>query len=144
MGLIENIGVKGRLEEEFDFDIVDEFIDHFDIITSHLDLVITALENYKSKEKVDELFRFFHNIKSATAYLKLENIHYLAEIAEEVMEALRKSIDNLSVEVVDWLFLVSEQFRVWLEELEEDADEFSKLNADILNVPEIIWQLENS
>ena len=143
MGLVKNLGIRGKLEEEFDFDIVDEFIDHFDIITSHLDLVITALENYESREKVDELFRFFHNIKSATGYLKLENIRGLAEIAEEVMEALRKNIDALSAEIIDWLFLVSEQFMTWKEELEEDESEFSPMNEEILNIPEIIWHLEN-
>jgi len=144
MGLVKKLGVRSKLEEEFDYDIVDEFIDHFDIIISHLDLVITALENYKSMEKVDELFRFFHNIKSATGYLNIENIHYLSIIAEEVMEGLRKNIDGLSIEVIDWLFLVSEQFEVWLEELEEDELEFSEMNEKILDIPEIIWQLEKN
>jgi len=138
------MGIRKRLEEEYDYDIVEEFIDHFDIMCGSMELAIIALENGNHElEKVHELFRIVHNIKSASGYFNLKDLNYLAQISEEVIEALRFDISNLSIEVIDWLFAVSDQFRSWYEQLEDDDENLEDIRTEVLNIPEIIWQLES-
>ena len=131
------MGIRARLEEEYDYDIVDEFLDHLDIMTEAMEPTIIALEKEDGRsEMINELFRIFHNIKSASGFLKIERIHLLSELAEELMESVRQNPNSLSEEIIDWLLLVNDQFRVWYTQLEND-DELKDINPKILNVPEI-------
>ncbi|SFP68931.1 Hpt domain-containing protein [Hydrogenimonas thermophila] len=131
------MGIRARLEEEYDYDIVDEFLDHLDIMTEAMEPTIIALENEASRiEMINELFRIFHNIKSASGFLKIDRIHLLSELAEDLMESVRQNPNSLSEEIIDWLLLVNDQFRAWYTQLEND-DELKDINPKILNVPEI-------
>jgi len=131
------MGIRTRLEAEYDFDIVDEFLDHLDIMTEAMEPTVIALEKEDGRiERINELFRIFHNIKSASGFLKVERVHLLSELAEDLMESVRKKPDALSEEMIDWLLLVSDQFRNWYSQLEND-EEFEDINPKILNVPEI-------
>ena len=131
------MGDRTRLEEEFDYDVVDEFIDHFDIMIEVMEPIIIALEKENEKlEKINELFRIFHNIKSATGFLKIDQINHLSEIAEDLMESIRKNPNTLSEKLIDWLLLVTDQFRAWHKQLEDD-EELEDINPKILNRPEI-------
>jgi len=131
------MGARTRLEEEFDYDVVDEFIDHFDIMIEVMEPIIIALEKENEKlEKINELFRIFHNIKSATGFLKIDQINHLSEIAEDLMESIRKNPNTLSEKLIDWLLLVTDQFRAWHKQLEDD-EELEDINPKILNRPEI-------
>jgi two-component system chemotaxis sensor kinase CheA len=130
------MGIRTRLEQQFDYDIVDEFLDHFDIMTEMMEPSIVALENASVRsDKINELFRIFHNIKSAASFLKLERIHLLAELAEEMMERLRADENAADEKVIDWLLLVSDQMRAWYLELSEDG-ELESIDPKILNIPE--------
>jgi len=68
--------------------------------------------------------------------LKIERIHLLSELAEDLMESVRQNPNSLSEEIIDWLLLVNDQFRVWYTQLEND-EELKDINPKILNVPEI-------
>ncbi len=130
------MGIRTRLEQQFDYDIVDEFLDHFDVMTEVMEPSIVALENVSVRsDKINELFRIFHNIKSAASFLKLERIHLLAELAEEMMERLRADENAVDEKVIDWLLLVSDQMRAWYLELSEDG-ELESIDPKILNIPE--------
>ncbi|WP_456322627.1 Hpt domain-containing protein [Hydrogenimonas sp.] len=130
------MGIKKRLEEEYDYEVVDEFIDHFDIMTEVMEPTIIALDaSFVEKERIDELFRIFHNIKSATSYLKIERIYLLAELAEEEMERIRSNPASVDENVIDWLLLVSDQMRKWYKELMADED-LTPIDPKILNLPE--------
>jgi two-component system chemotaxis sensor kinase CheA len=87
------------------------------------------------EEKVNELFRIFHNIKSATSFLKLERIHLLAELSEEVMESLRSGTRSVDDEIIDWLLIVSDQMRQWYEEISTNRD-LSSTDPRIIELPE--------
>ncbi len=129
------MGIRTELERQFDYDIVDEFLDHFDIMTEVMEPSIIALENPKTKEeKIHELFRIFHNIKSAASFLKLERIQLLAELAEETMERLRSGERPVTPEVVDWLLLVNDQMRLWYRQIAND-EELSDTDPRILQIP---------
>jgi len=130
------MGIRTALEREYDYDIVDEFLDHFDIMTEVMEPSIIALENERMREeKINELFRIFHNIKSAASFLKLERIQLLAELGEEMMERLREDPGKVTAETVDWLLLVSDQMRRWYAELSEDG-RLEDTDPKILNMPE--------
>ena len=129
------MGIRTTLEQNFDYDIVDEFLDHFDIMTEVMEPAIISLENPKVREeKINELFRIFHNIKSATGFLKLERIHLLAELAEEVMEKLRSGGREVTPDVVDWLLLINDQMRAWYRQIADD-EELGDTDPRILEIP---------
>ncbi len=131
------MGIRNRLERQFDYDIVDEFLDHFDVMTEVMEPTIISLENEGLREeKINELFRIFHNIKSASSFLKIDRLHLLSELAEETMERLRENPDAVSEETIDWLLLVSDQFRSWYTEISSDG-ELEDINPEILIVPRI-------
>ncbi len=131
------MGIRNRLERQFDYDIVDEFLDHFDVMTEVMEPTIISLENEGLREeKINELFRIFHNIKSASSFLKIDRLHLLSELAEETMERLRENPDAVNEETIDWLLLVSDQFRSWYTEISSDG-ELEDINPEILIVPRI-------
>ncbi len=131
------MGIRNRLERQFDYDIVDEFLDHFDVMTEVMEPTIISLENEGLREeKINELFRIFHNIKSASSFLKIDRLHLLSELAEETMERLRENPDAVNEETIDWLLLVSDQFRSWYTEISSDG-ELEDINPEILLVPRI-------
>jgi len=106
-------------------------------MTEAMEPAIIALENEKSRsEMINELFRIFHNIKSASGFLKIERMHLLSELAEEFMDSVRQNQDSISESFIDWLLLVNDQFRAWYKQLEND-EEFKDTNPKILNIPEI-------
>ncbi|BDY12628.1 Hpt domain-containing protein [Hydrogenimonas cancrithermarum] len=130
------MGIRKRLEEQFDYDIVDEFLDHLDVMTEAMEPLIVALEKEEGRrERIDELFRIFHNIKSASSFLKIERVYLLAELAEETMQRLRNDPSHIGEAMVDWLLLVSDQFRTWYVQMADDG-ELGNINPEILNVPE--------
>ena len=132
------MGIRKQLEAEFDYDIVDEFLDHLDIMTEAMEPAIIALENKESRsERINELFRIFHNIKSASGFLKIERTHLLSELAEELMDSVRQNQDSISESFINWLLLINDQFQIWYRQLENDDEEFKDTNTKILNVPEI-------
>ena len=130
------MGIRAQLEQQYDYDIVDEFLDHFDIMTEVMEPAIIAMENEEVRqEKINELFRIFHNIKSASSFLKLERIQLLAELAEEMMERLRNEPEKADAATVDWLLLVSDQMRRWFTQISND-ETLEDTDPKILNIPE--------
>ncbi len=131
------MGIRNQLERQFDYDIVDEFLDHFDVMTEVMEPTIISLEKREQREdKINELFRIFHNIKSASSFLKIDRLHLLSELAEETMERLREDPSLVSDELIDWLLLVSDQFRAWYTEISSDG-ELEDIDPKILLVPKV-------
>ena len=133
------MGVRRRLESSYDYEIVDEFLDHFDVMTEVMEPTIIAIENAsdpeKRREKIDELFRLFHNIKSASAFLKIERLNLLAELAEEMVYRLRDDPASVDSRVIDWLLAVHDQMRHWYEQIAAD-EELEETDPNLLKLPE--------
>jgi two-component system chemotaxis sensor kinase CheA len=129
------MAILDRLYEEFDFEIVDEFVNQWDYIIDEIDLVIENLEktdNYK--ESVDELFRIFHSLKSATAFLKLYRINIFTKLVEDILDSARKK-DKATDEFIDWMFLASGQIAKWYREITHNQ-ELSPIDGRLLKIPE--------
>jgi two-component system chemotaxis sensor kinase CheA len=130
------MGVYSALEGEFDYEIVEEFLSHFTIMSEALERLIVGLKHEeKYLVNINEIFRIFHNIKSATAYLKITPIQKLVTLGEEILQECRLVEGRGSEELINWLILVSDQLNLYKEDLESDADDFSPLNHLIIKLP---------
>ena len=131
------MGVLNNLYENFDSEIVEEFLMMLDVTEDNIDIIIDDLKvDYENS--INDLFRLFHNLKSATAYLQLKRIHNFAHFVENVLQNARnKKLDEEKLQqLIDWLFVVSEQFHEWYRNITGDS-ELAPLNPKILKIPKI-------
>ncbi len=130
------MGLYTQLEIDFDLDIVEDFINHYSIMCENMEPLIINLNKQENfEENIRELFRIFHNLKSAGGFLKLDPIVKLATLSEDVCEEARVLEGPASEEFIDWLLLISDQFEVYRKDIENDAEFFSMLNPLIIKVP---------
>lgn len=116
------MGVRKLLEENFDYEIVDEFLDHFSRVTDEIEMLTIQLEKPEFYARnVDELFRIFHNVKSATGYLKVEVIQKFSMNVENLLELMRKVEGPAPTHIVDWLLACDDLMSRWNEELKADT-----------------------
>lgn len=131
------MGIRSELEANFDFEIIDEFLDHFAIMTEIMEPLIVDLgiaDRYG--KSVEELFRIFHNIKSASGYLQIEPMNRLAMFVEDALELLRKRQGPANDETINWLISVADMFMQWQEDLKMD-NELSKISFNLLILPDM-------
>jgi two-component system chemotaxis sensor kinase CheA len=130
------MGIYSQLEIDFDLDIVEDFVNHFAVMCENLEpLIINLNKPEKYEENIGELFRIFHNLKSAGGFLKLDPIVKLSTLSEDVAEEARVIDGPASEEFIDWLLLISDQFEAYRQDVEQDAEYFSMLNPLIIKVP---------
>ena len=130
------MGLYTQLEIDFDLDIVEDFINHYSIMCENMEPLIISLNKQENfEENIRELFRIYHNLKSAGGFLKLDPIVKLATLSEDVCEEARMLDGPASEEFIDWLLLISDQFETYRKDIEHDAEYFSMLNPLIIKVP---------
>lgn len=131
------MGVRSNLDASFDFEIVDEFYDHYTMMVENMEVMIIDLSKATMyKRSLDELFRVFHNIKSASGYLKITSMNKLASFVEDTLDALRASQNPITQETIDWLLEISDMFAKWQEDIKLDK-ELSKINFSLLKLPDL-------
>jgi len=131
------MGIRSDLEASFDFEIIDEFFDHYSLMVDSMEVMIIDLHKPEMYHRsVDELFRVFHNIKSASGYLKIESMNKLASFVEDTLEELRKSDKVASKETIDWLLEISDMFAAWNDDLKQD-NILSKVKFSLLKLPDL-------
>ncbi|MDD3324340.1 MAG: Hpt domain-containing protein [Sulfurospirillaceae bacterium] len=130
------MGILAQMEVDFDLELVEDFVSHYAIMCENIEpLVIGLGKKEKYVENIGELFRIFHNIKSASGFLKLMPIVKLATLCEEVAEEARTVKGPATEEFIDWLLLVSDQFEKYRQDIENDAEYFSILEPLIIKLP---------
>jgi len=131
------MGIRSDLEESFDFDIVDEFLDHYALMVESMEIMIIDLSKPSMyKRSVDELFRVFHNIKSASGYLKIVPMNRLSSFVEDALETLRTKDGVISNETTQWLLNISDMFASWNDDFINDR-ELSKIKFSLLKLPDL-------
>jgi two-component system chemotaxis sensor kinase CheA len=129
------MGIRSDLDSNFDFEIVDEFLDHYSMMVDSMEVMITDLEKpSKYRRSVDELFRVFHNIKSASGFLKITPMSKLAAFVEDALEQLRKMDELPGEDTVTWLLAISDMFAQWQDDLKLD-NELSHIKYSLLKLP---------
>lgn len=135
----KNMGILAQLEVDFDIEIVEDFISHYAIMCENMEPLVIGLNKIERYEdNIGELFRIFHNMKSAAGFLKLEPIIKLATLCEDVVEEARILKGPASEEFIDWLLLVGDQFEKYRKDVEQDAEYFTVLNPLIIKVPFVL------
>ena len=131
------MGVRSDLGANFDYEIVDEFLDHYSMMVDSMEVMIIDLSKPNMyKRSTDELFRVFHNIKSASGYLKIVPMNKLASFVEDTLEELRKRNTPISKETVDWLLEISDMFATWHDDLKLD-NELTHVKFSLLKLPDL-------
>ncbi len=131
------MGVRRELEANFDFEIVDEFLDHYAMMVEVMEgLVVSLSRPEQYGRSVDELFRIFHNIKSASNFLQLEPIIRLSTFVEDALEQMRGYPGPANEDVINWLLEICDMFTQWQEDLKLD-NELSKIKFSLLKLPDL-------
>jgi two-component system chemotaxis sensor kinase CheA len=126
--------IQDYLYSEFDSNIVEEFLMMLDIMEDTLDLTIERLYN-DYEDAINDLFRMFHNLKSATGFLKIKRIHNFAHFVEDILDKAREK-QQANDDLIDWLFKVANQFHEWYGNIDRN-EELAPLHTDIFKVPKI-------
>ncbi|WP_297433608.1 Hpt domain-containing protein [Sulfurimonas sp.] len=131
------MGIRSDLETNFDYEIVDEFLDHYSMMVESMEVMIIDLTKPNMyKRSINELFRVFHNIKSASGYLQILPMNKLASFVEDALEDLRNNSTSINQETVDWLLQISDMFAIWQDDLKQDS-ELSKIKFSLLKTPDL-------
>lgn len=131
------MGVRSDLDANFDFEIVDEFLDHYAMMVESMEVMIMDLNKPNSYQRsINELFRVFHNIKSASGFLKLIPMSRLAAFVEDELEILRNTETPINDETISWLLNISDMFAKWQDDLKLD-NKLSKINYSLLKIPDM-------
>jgi len=132
------MGVYQDLENDFDYEIIEEFFGHFSFMLDSIEnLIVNLNDQVFYKRNINELFRIFHTIKSASAYLKITPILKLVTLAEEVLEECRNLDGEASDTLISWLLIVADRLSSYKDDLEYNRETFSKLDRRIIKVPTI-------
>ncbi|PHS57306.1 MAG: chemotaxis protein CheA [Sulfurimonas sp.] len=131
------MGARSDLDSNFDYEIIDEFLDHYAIMVDSMEIMILDLSNQKRYERsINELFRVFHNIKSASGFLQIEQMSRLATYVEEILEELRKINKPVNDDVINWLLKISDMFATWNDDLKADNN-LSHVKYTLLKTPDL-------
>jgi len=131
------MGIRSDLVENFDFEIIDEFLDHYSMMVESMEVMILDLSAGNSYERsVNELFRVFHNIKSASGYLQITSMFKLSSFVEDELEALRHKQAPVSEETTNWLLAISDMYASWQDDLKLD-NQLSKIKYSLLKIPDL-------
>ena len=131
------MGIKSDLDANFDFEIVDEFLDHYSMMVDSMEVMILDLSKPNMQRRsVDELFRVFHNIKSASGYLQITPMTRLSSLVEDELEQLRSNSKPVNEETINWLLSISDMFAKWQDDFKLDQD-LSKVKFSLLKIPDL-------
>ena len=131
------MGVKSDLDSTFDYEIVDEFLEHYSMMVDSMDVMIIDLSKPSMYElSISELFRVFHNIKSASAYLKITPMTKLAAFVEDALENIKTNYSSVNEETINWLLEISDMFNTWKNDLRAD-NELSHIKFSLLKLPDL-------
>lgn len=137
------MGLLKQLEADYDLDIIEDYLTHFGVMTGLLDKLIVNLSRDDEFDASSyELNRIFHNIKTASEYLKLSPIVKLTTIVEDITNRLksrRGAGTTASNELIDWLLLVADQLQGYLDDIENDEIYLRILNPKIIAIPNEIF-----
>lgn len=131
------MGVRSEIEANFDYEIVDEFLDHYGMMVDNMEIMIIDLSKPNMFEQsINELFRVFHNIKSATGYLRIEPMAKLSGFVEDALQQIRSDYTTVNDETINWLLSISDMYALWNEDLKHNND-LTHIKYSLLKLPDL-------
>lgn len=130
------MGIRSVLEADFDYDIVEEFLDHYSIMIDLMGALIVDLgKEGMYKRSLDEFLKIIHNIKTSSDFLKIKLIYKLADFVEKFLLELPPSYEKMNDETQDWLLAISDMFMQWRDDINNDS-ELTPLKFSLLKIPD--------
>ena len=130
------MGILKKLDIDYSYDIVEEFLSHYSLMCDLMEPLIIGLgKKDKFKNNILELARIFHNIKSAAGFMHLDPILKLTTLSEEVVSEAKEIDGPATDDFIDWLLVVNDQFLKYRDDVEKDAEFFGILNPAIVKIP---------
>lgn len=131
------MGIRSDLDSNFDYEIVDEFLDHYSMMVDYMEVMILDLKKPNKYERsINELFRVFHNIKSASGFLKIVQMSRLSAFVEDALEQIRTNHSSVNEETITWLLEISDMFAAWKDDLKLD-NELTHIKYSLLKLPDL-------
>ena len=131
------MGIRTNLDASFDYEIVDEFYDHYTMMIESMEVMIIDLSDEEMyRRSLDELFRVFHNIKSASGFLQILPMNRLARFVEEFLDDMRSNGKSINESTVNWLLEISDVFAQWQIDIRDDLD-LTKVKYSLLKIPDL-------
>lgn len=131
------MGIRSDLDSNFDYEIVDEFLDHYSMMVDYMESMIIDLSKPEMYDRtVNELFRVFHNIKSASGYLKIIPMTKLSAFVEDTLDVIRTKHTSVNEETINWLLSISDMFAIWKDDLKQDK-ELTHIKYSLLKLPDL-------
>ncbi|MFA5454834.1 MAG: Hpt domain-containing protein [Sulfurimonas sp.] len=131
------MGIRSDLDSNFDYEIVDEFLDHYSMMVDYMEVMILDLKKpNKYEQSINELFRVFHNIKSASGFLKIVQMSRLSAFVEDALEQIRTNHSSVNEETITWLLEISDMFAAWKDDLKLD-NELTHIKYSLLKLPDL-------
>ncbi|MDO9266876.1 MAG: Hpt domain-containing protein [Sulfurimonas sp.] len=131
------MGIRSDLDSNFDYEIVDEFLDHYSMMVDYMEVMILDLKKpNKYEQSINELFRVFHNIKSASGFLKIVQMSKLSAFVEDALEQIRTNHSSVNEETITWLLEISDMFAAWKDDLKLD-NELTHIKYSLLKLPDL-------
>lgn len=133
------MGVVDVMQKDFDHEIIEEFAGHYTLMCDEMEGLMLGLEKENTYARnVGELFRIFHNIKSASGFLHLGRMNTLSELVESIFEEARIKKGPATAEFVNWLLAIKDQFDKWRIDIEYNHDDLATINPKIIAIPQKI------
>jgi len=128
----------------FDYEIFEMFKDQcYSQLPSMEKKIIGLTDQDDYSENINDLFRMFHNYKSTSKYLGLDNIHSLVKKTEDVLGGLR-NLQALNDEgIIEWLLQIKDQFEVWMDEMDLGRHSFSSFDPSLLTAISVTPDIPN-
>lgn len=108
-------------------DFMDEARDN----TEQLSASLLALEENSDDpgELINDVFRYFHNIKGNSGIIGYAELNTLTHEAETLLNNVRKGELKLSLEVIDLLFLVVDMIETFIDRIDPPTGEVEPLDV---------------
>ncbi len=118
--------------EDVDLDLIEMFVDKFrNDVNKFNDLIEGLNDSSKYNKNLAEFFRIFHNLKATTGFFGVNEIFEISKKTESVIATLQKDNPPIEKRIFNWLLDLKEQFEIWLEEFEANADKLSPTNPKL-------------
>lgn len=133
------MGLLGELESKYDFDVVNDFMTHLNVMSMSLEPLIIGLG---SKERfaysLNEIMHIFKNLHSATKFLRLEAFEKFLKLCLDIVDAINDEKHDgcvASDELIDWLLLAADQIESYKGNLNRDEPYFAIMNPKLIKIP---------
>ena len=117
-------------EEEFLASLRETFLDELGDTLDQIESAFLGLErNPGSKDIINEIFRYFHNVKGSSKTVGLTHLSHFAHTAENLLSKLRNDELSLTGDMTDCLLQCSDLMRDYNEGLQNDQENVGPMEA---------------